>query len=109
MVAPDRAQPRKADVVLTERSIPHTSRRNSAGEAQGATFRAHFPIHLGLHYSGRDRRYQKRGSTAVRLKNKRWILSQGRSWTRAGAEHLIQLLWLQTHPADWTHWWSKPL
>jgi Uncharacterised protein family (UPF0236) len=32
---------------------------------------------------------------------------QGRSWTRRGAEHLAQLLWLQTHPADWTHWWSK--
>jgi Uncharacterised protein family (UPF0236) len=32
---------------------------------------------------------------------------QGRSWTRPGAEHLAQLLWLQAHPADWTHWWSK--
>ena len=32
---------------------------------------------------------------------------QGRSWTRRGAEHLAQLLWLQTHPLDWTHWWSK--
>ena len=32
---------------------------------------------------------------------------QGRSWTRRGAEHLAQLLWLQTHPTDWTHWWSQ--
>lgn len=24
-----------------------------------------------------------------------------------GVEHLAQLLWLQTHPPDWTHWWSK--
>ena len=32
---------------------------------------------------------------------------QGRSWTRAGAEHLAQLLWLQSHPADWNHWWQK--
>ena len=32
---------------------------------------------------------------------------QGRSWSRRGAEHLAQLLWLQTHPADWTHWWNK--
>ena len=32
---------------------------------------------------------------------------QGRSWSRNGAEHLAQLLWLQTHPTDWTHWWSK--
>jgi hypothetical protein len=28
---------------------------------------------------------------------------QGRSWTRNGAEHLDQLFWLQTNPADWTH------
>ena len=32
---------------------------------------------------------------------------QGRSWTRRGAEHLLQLLWLQAHPADWKHWWAK--
>src|SRR5262249_723555 len=32
---------------------------------------------------------------------------QGRSWSRRGAEHLAQLLWLQSHPSDWTHWWQK--
>lgn len=32
---------------------------------------------------------------------------QGRSWTRVGAEHLAQLLWLQSHPNDWSHWWQK--
>src|SRR5207244_10071455 len=32
---------------------------------------------------------------------------QGRGWSRNGAKHLAQLLWLQTHPADWTYWWSK--
>jgi hypothetical protein len=33
-------------------------------------------MHLGmLHYSGRERRYQKRGSSLARLQNKRWILS----------------------------------
>jgi Uncharacterised protein family (UPF0236) len=37
----------------------------------------HFPMHLGLHYTGRERRYQKRRSFAVRLANKRWILSSG--------------------------------
>jgi hypothetical protein len=26
---------------------------------------------------------------------------QGPSWTRRGAEHLAQLLWLQAHPTDW--------
>lgn len=30
----------------------------------------HFPVHLGLHYTGRARRYQARGSTSVRLQNK---------------------------------------
>ena len=29
------------------------------------------------------------------------------SWTKPGAEHLAQLLWLQTHPLDWSHWWTK--
>src|SRR5258705_8223578 len=29
------------------------------------------------------------------------------SWSRHGAEHLAQLLWLQSHPNDWIHWWNK--
>ena len=260
---PDRTQPRKTEVVVTEIDSTYLKgQQHGPGRGQP---RAHFPIHLGLHYSGRERRYQKRGSTSVRLKNKRWIVSteslsifarrlawqrlrhfqrgacevllsdgdeglkwvrerefaqshwlldrwhiaqnvrtlvcedeqehrrimaavwrsdseavlealrtspyrdtrplefnalfgyilgnrdgidnwhsipgslrrsfgrklapvrsgsgvieknievrigrrfkrQGRSWSRRGAEHLAQLLWLQTHPADWTHWWSK--
>jgi hypothetical protein len=32
---------------------------------------------------------------------------QGRSWSRRGAEHLAQLLWLHSHPHDWNHWWHK--
>ena len=32
---------------------------------------------------------------------------QGRSWTRRGAEHLLQLLWLQSDQLNWTHWWNK--
>ncbi len=261
---PDRAQPRKADVVVTEIDSTYLKAQQRGRAARGH-FTAHFPIHLGLHYSGRERRYQKRGSCSVRLRNKRWILSteplsifgrrlawqrmrhfqagflevllsdgdeglkwvrerefaqshwlldrwhiaqnvrtlvcddereyrrimaavwksnseavlealgtspyrdtrplefnaffgyilgnrdgidnwhviapmlrrslgrrlapvrsgsgaieknievrinrrfkrQGRSWTRHGAEHLVQLLWLQTHPADWIHWWGK--
>jgi hypothetical protein len=31
---------------------------------------------------------------------------QGRSWSRKGAEHPVQLLWLHSHTADWTHWWK---
>jgi hypothetical protein len=32
-------------------------------------------MHLGLHYSGRERRYARRGSLSVKLQHKRWILS----------------------------------
>ncbi len=35
----------------------------------------YFPVHLGLHYTGRHRRYQARGSTSVRLHNKHWLSS----------------------------------
>ncbi|HET6841928.1 MAG TPA: UPF0236 family protein [Candidatus Angelobacter sp.] len=71
---PDRAQPRKADVVVTEIDSTYLKAQQRRRGARGH-FTAHFPIHLGLHYSGRERRYQKRGSTSVRLINKRWILS----------------------------------
>ena len=71
---PDRALPRKADVVVTEIDSTYLKAQRRGRGARGH-FRAHFPIHLGLHYSGRERRYQKRGSTSVRLRNKRWILS----------------------------------
>ena len=260
---PDRAKAVPARVVVTEIDSTYLKRQQRGRISAGPV--AHFPMHLGLHYSGRERRYQKRGSCSTRLQNKRWILSsqavgifgrrlawqrlrhfgrgsfevflsdgdeglkwvrerefaqsqwlldrwhiaravrtlvcdderehrrimaaiwksdseaalealrvspyrstrpvefnalfgyilgnrdgidnwhnipsplrrslgrrlapvrsgsgvieknievhigrrfkrQGRSWTRRGAEHLAQLLWLQTHPTDWTHWWSK--
>jgi AcrR family transcriptional regulator len=35
----------------------------------------HFPVHLGLHYTGRRRRYQARGSLSVRLQNKHLLVS----------------------------------
>ena len=71
---PDQAQPRKADVVVTEIDSTYL-KAQQRGRSARSHFPAHFPIHLGLHYSGRERRYQKRGSTSVRLTNKRWILS----------------------------------
>jgi hypothetical protein len=37
----------------------------------------------------------------------RRLKRDGRSWTRSGAEHLAQLLWLQGPRGDWTHWWHK--
>jgi len=70
---PDRALPRRADVVVTEIDSTYLKAQHRRGAAQGRC--THFPVHLGLHYSGRERRYQKRGSTSVRLRNKRWILS----------------------------------
>jgi hypothetical protein len=44
-------------------------RRRRAGPVQ------HFPVHLGLHYTGRTRRYQARGSASVRLHNKHLLIS----------------------------------
>lgn len=43
----------------------------------------------------------------IEVKIARRFKRQGRSWTDQGAEHLLQLLWLQTDPQDWTHWWQK--
>jgi hypothetical protein len=35
----------------------------------------HFPVHLGLHYTGRTRRYAARGSPSLRLENKSLLAS----------------------------------
>jgi hypothetical protein len=35
----------------------------------------HFPVHLGLHYTGRARRYRTRGSTSLRLQHKHLLVS----------------------------------
>jgi hypothetical protein len=58
---PDRAQARRSEVVVTEIDSTYLK-----AQQRGRNKAAHFPIHLGLHYSGRERRYQKRGSTSVR-------------------------------------------
>ena len=70
---PDRAQPRPAQVVVTEIDSTYLKRQQRDRPAEKPT--THFPIHLGLHYSGRVRRYHKHGSLSVKLQNKRWILS----------------------------------
>src|SRR5438132_2730313 len=70
---PDRAQPVQAKAIITEIDSTYLKSQERRRAADQAT--THFPIHLGLHYSGRERRYQKRGSSSVRLANKRWILS----------------------------------
>ena len=70
---PDRALPRRASVVVSEIDSTYLKgQRRGRAVNQPAT---HFPIHLGIHYSGRERRYRKRGSLSVTLQNKRWIMS----------------------------------
>ena len=41
------------------------------------------------------------GSVSRRFKRR------GRSWTRQGAAHLVQLFGLQDHPNDWIDWCNK--
>jgi Uncharacterised protein family (UPF0236) len=97
---PDRARAVPAKVVITEMDSTYL-KRQQRGRA-GSKPVAHFPMHFGLHYSGRLRRYKKRGSRAVSLQNKRWILSSERmgifgrrlAWQRlrhfgSAAEHVI--------------------
>src|SRR6266404_2558778 len=70
---PDRAQPLRTRTVVTEIDSTYLKAQQRGRAPEQPT--AHFPIHLGLHYSGRQRRYRKRGSASARLANKRWILS----------------------------------
>lgn len=72
---PDRvpARPPRTSVVVTEMDSTYL-KAQQRGRARHLPV-GHFPIHLGLQYTGRKRRYQKRASTAVTLQNKRWIAS----------------------------------
>jgi Uncharacterised protein family (UPF0236) len=70
---PDRALPKPTPIVVSEIDSTFLKRQQRARPADVPV--SHFPMHLGLHYSGRERRYARRGSTSVRLKNKHWILS----------------------------------
>ena len=70
---PDRAVPVKAKVVVSEIDSTYLKGQRRGRAVNQST--GHFPIHLGIHYSGRERRYRKRGSLSVALQNKRWIVS----------------------------------
>lgn len=70
---PDRARPIKASVLVSEIDSTYLKGQRRGRRRNQSVI--HFPIHLGIHYSGRERRYQKRGSLSVKLKNKRWITS----------------------------------
>ena len=70
---PDRATPKAPTVVVTEMDSTYLKaqrRARAAGVPVG-----HFPMHFGLQDSGCERRYARRDSTSVKLKNKRWIMS----------------------------------
>lgn len=118
---PARAEPQKVSVVVTEIDSTYL-KRQQRGRAAGKSV-AHFPMHLGMHYSGRQRRYQKHGSASVRLQNKRWILSTrplsifGRrlAWQRmrhfhSGATEVLLsdgdegLKWVREREFAQTHW-----
>jgi hypothetical protein len=70
---PDKAEPKPAAVVITEMDSTYLKRQQK-GRAPEVPV-SHFAMHLGLQYTGRKRRYARRGSTAVTLEGKRWILS----------------------------------
>jgi hypothetical protein len=119
---PDRARALPAPVVVTEIDSTYL-KSQQRGRVVTARPVAHFPMHLGLHYSGRERRYKKRGSASVRLQNKRWILSTcavgifGRrlAWQRirhfhAGATEVLLsdgdegLKWVREREFAQSHW-----
>lgn len=69
--APARACPVNVPALISEVDSTWLKRqvRRRTGPVQ------HFPVHLGLHYTGRVRRYQARGSTSVRLCDKHLLVS----------------------------------
>jgi len=87
---PARTRRRAVPVVITEMDSTWVKRQQRARRAGSP---AHFPMHLGLHYIGRQRRYGRRGSTSVRLENKVLLASTasvglfGRRLALAGQRH----------------------
>ena len=66
---PDRAVLRPAGIVISELDSTYLKRQQRG--RNGDLPVAHFPVHLGVNYSGRKRRYERRGSTAVSLDRQR--------------------------------------
>lgn len=64
------AQPRNVPVLISE--VDSTWSRAQQRGRQGPV--RHFQVHLGLHYTGRARRYQARGSTSLRLTHKHLLI-----------------------------------
>jgi len=69
---PPRAYPMNTPVLISEVDstwLKAQQRRRPAFSVR------HFPVHLGLHYTGRVRRYGARGSQSVRLQDKHLLAS----------------------------------
>src|SRR4030095_12875161 len=60
---PDRAKSVPTKVVITEMDSTYLKRQQRGRVRERPV--THFPMHFGLHYSGRRRRYQKRGCRSV--------------------------------------------
>lgn len=69
---PDAARRRPAEVVVTEVDATYLKRQQHRAAKRGPS---HFLMHLGLHYSGRERRWDKRGATDAVLRDKTLLVS----------------------------------
>ena len=69
--SPPPAQPLRTPALISEVDSTwlKAQQRRRSGPVQ------HFPVHLGLHYTGRYRRYQSRGSRSVSLHHKHVLIS----------------------------------
>ena len=86
-LSPPSARPMKVPVLISE--VDSTWLKTQTRQRAANTAR-HFPVHLGLHYTGRTRRYAARGSASVRLERKCLLASTaplaifGRTFQLAG-------------------------
>ena len=86
-LSPPPDHPKKVPVLVSE--VDSTWLKPQVRRRRGPL--GHFPVHLGLHYTGRVRRYQTRGSLSVRLHPKTLLASTaplalfGKQFQRAAA------------------------
>jgi len=88
-LSPPPAQPMKVPALISE--IDSTWLKSQRRARPPGSVRQ-FPLHLGLHYTGRARRYAARGSTSLRLQNKVLLAS---TTPLAGFGRAFQLLGLR--------------
>ena len=87
--APPPAHPTPVPALLSE--VDSTWLKAQQRRRQGPV--RHFPVPLGLHYTGRARRYQARGSTSLRLTDKHlWVSTAPLAQFGAAFRRLAQRL-----------------